>query len=77
MNTVTAADEVFAECFSQFRLLGPITQNMLRACARDRLLKLRFDEIGWSDISSELFNMWDNANGDWQKAILLEVDNPS
>lgn len=77
MNTVTATAEAFAECFSQFRLLGPITQNMLRTCACDRLLQLEFNEIGSSDINCELFNMWDSAGGDWQKAILFEVDNPS
>jgi hypothetical protein len=67
-------NEIWNECFSQFRLMGSITQNILRNCAAQHLVRDGFDEVGSSDISHELFSMWRGAGGDWQKAILVEVD---
>lgn len=75
MNIPTTHDEAWTECFSQFRLMGPLTQNMLRRCAADHLVACGFEEVGSSDTSHELYNMWKYAGGDWQKAILTEVDN--
>jgi hypothetical protein len=67
-------NETWNECFSQFNLLGGLTQNMLRKWAADFLVERGFDEIGSSDINHSLFGMWEAADGDWQKAILIEVD---
>jgi len=67
-------NETWNECFSQFNLLGGLTQNMLRKWAADFLVERGFDEIGSSDINHSLFGMWEAADGDWQKAILVEVD---
>jgi hypothetical protein len=67
-------NETWNECFSQYRLLGGLTQAMLRKWAADFLVERGFDEIGSSDINHSLFGMWEAAGGDWQKAILCEVD---
>lgn len=67
-------NETWEECFSQFRLLGGLTQSMLRKWAADFLVERGFNEIGSSDINHSLFGMWEAAGGDWQKAILIEVD---
>jgi hypothetical protein len=67
-------NKTWNECFSQFNLLGGLTQNMLRKWAADFLVERGFDEIGSSDINHSLFGMWEAADGDWQKAILIEVD---
>lgn len=67
-------NETWNECFSQYRLLGGLTQAMLRKWAADFLVERGFDEIGSSDINHSLFGMWEAAGGDWQKAILIEVD---
>ena len=67
-------NESWEECFSQFNLLGSLTQNLLRNWAADFLISRGFDEIGSSDINHSLYGMWEAANGDWQKAILREVD---
>lgn len=67
-------NETWTECFSQYRLLGGLTQAMLRKWAADFLVERGFDEIGSSDINHGLFGMWEAAGGDWQKAILCEVD---
>ena len=67
-------NETWTECFSQYRLLGGLTQAMLRKWAADFLVERGFDEIGSSDINHSLFGMWEAAGGDWQKAILIEVD---
>ena len=67
-------NETWNECFSQFNLLGGLTQNMLRKWAADFLVERGFDEIGSSDINHSLFGMWEAADGDWQKEILIEVD---
>lgn len=67
-------NEIWDECFSQFNLLGGLTQGMLRKWAADFLLRRGFEEIGSSDINHSLFGMWEAAGGDWQKAILREVD---
>ena len=67
-------NETWNECFSQFNLLGGLTQNMLRKWAADFLVERGFEEIGSSDINHSLFGMWEAAGGDWQNAILVEVD---
>ena len=67
-------NESWNECFSQFNLLGGLTQSMLRNWAADFLVSRGFQEIGSSDINHSLYGMWEAANGDWQKAILREVD---
>lgn len=74
MNIPTTHTEAWNECFSQFRLMGPLTQNMLRRSASERLVACGFNEVGSSDTNNELYNMWHHAGGDWQKAILTEVD---
>lgn len=67
-------NETWNECFSQFNLLGSLTQNLLRKWAADFLVRRGFEEIGSSDINHSLFGMWEAAGGNWQKAILIEVD---
>lgn len=67
-------NETWNECFSQFRLLGGLTQTLLRKWAADFLVRRGFKDIGSSDINHSLFGMWESAGGDWQKAILREVD---
>lgn len=69
--------EKWNECFSQFRLLGSMTQQIMRRSSFDRLLKKGAEEVGSSDINYELFSMWEQSNGDWLKAMLFEVDNLS
>jgi len=66
--------ETWKECFSQYNLLGIITQNILRSCAGQRLVNNGFEEVGSSDVNHELFSMWFSADRDWQKAILVEID---
>lgn len=73
MNAETQAK--WEECFSQYRLLGLITRNILKSCAVTRLVNDGFTEVGSSDVNHELFAMWCYSKGDWQKAILFEVDN--
>ena len=67
-------NEIWEECFSQYRLLGSITQNILRNCAAEHLVNRGFEEVGSSDVNHELFAMWETASKNWQKAILAEVD---
>ena len=74
INT-TSFDEIWAECFSQYRLLGPLMKDIMRNSAAIRLEARGVMEIGSSDTNHELFSMWKNANNDWQKAALIEVDN--
>ena len=66
--------EIWEECFSQFRLLGGLMQTILRNSATKRLVASGFEEVGSSDINHELFAMWNGSNGDWQKAALVEID---
>lgn len=66
--------EIWEECFSQFRLLGGIMQNILRNSATNRLVADGFQEVGSSDINHELFSMWSATGGDWQKAALVAID---
>lgn len=67
-------NENWNECFSQFNLLGGLTQTMLRNWAADFLVGRGFSDIGSSDINHSLFGMWEAAGCDWQRAILAEVD---
>ena len=75
MNNTTTFDDTWTECFSQYRLLGPMMKNIMRNSAANRLVARGVMEIGSSDTNHELFSMWKSANNDWQKAALIEVDN--
>ena len=67
-------NEIWEECFSQYRLLGGIMQNILRNSATNRLIQAGFQEVGSSDINHELFAMWNGSNGNWQHAALVAID---
>ena len=71
----TPFQNAWTEAFSQYRLLGPLMKNILRNAATNRLIEKGFEEVGSSDVNHELFHMWEIANYDWQKAVLIEVDN--
>ena len=75
MNNTTTIDDTWTECFSQYRLLGPMMKNILRNSAVNRLVEHGFEEVGSSDVNHELFAMWQCAKNDWQQAALTEVDN--
>lgn len=59
----------YEECFSQFRLLGNLTRNILRSSAADEMISNGADEIGSSDINHHLYTKWASYNGDWQKVL--------
>jgi hypothetical protein len=60
----------YEECFSQFRLVGNMTQTLLRRSAADEMINNGMSEIGSSDINNHLYNKWSSNNGDWQKVLL-------
>lgn len=62
------------ECFQQFRALAEVLQSSLRHRAAQHLIDRGCEEVGSSDISCELFEMWKSAGYDWYQAIRYEVD---
>ena len=62
------------ECFKQFQALAMGTRQILRSCAVTRLVNNGHDEVGSSDVNHELFAMWRTSEGDWDQAILHEVN---
>jgi len=75
MNTTTTFEDSWTKAFTEYLYLGSLTKTILRNSASMRLKDAGFEEIGSSDINHELFHMWQIANYDWQKAVLIEVDN--
>ena len=74
-TTTTSFEDTWAKAFTQYLYLGSLTKTILRNSAAMRLKEKGFDEIGSSDINHELFHMWQIANYDWEKAVIIEVDN--
>jgi hypothetical protein len=74
MNNNMTHEQVWNECFTQFKKLDGLTQQILRRSAVQHLVDRGFEEVGSSDTNHSLFGMWEAANGDWQKAIMHEVD---
>jgi hypothetical protein len=66
--------DVWEECFNQYGALYHGTRRLLRHAAASKLVEQGLDEVGSSDVNHKLFQMWQVANKDWNKAILNEVD---
>ena len=61
-------------CFEAFHKLAPGVQLILRRCATEHLIAGGCEEIGSSDISHELFQMWKIAQRNWMQALQDEFE---
>ena len=72
MNNTTI--DTWKICFDQYNKLGDMTRTILRNSAVNRLVSHGFEEVGSSDVNHELFAMWNGSKGDWQQAVVTEVN---
>lgn len=62
----------WATCFESFHLLSLDVRQVLRRCAAEHLVERGCEEVGSSDISHELFAMWNGCERNWEKVMLEE-----
>lgn len=61
-------------CFEAFHKLEPETRNILRRCATEHLIADGAEEVGSSDISHELFQMYKISGRNWMQALQDEFE---
>lgn len=63
------------QCFNQYRSLSALSRQILRNCATTKLIEDGFEEVGSSDISCVLYDMWKASDRDWPTTILQQFVN--
>lgn len=74
MNNNTFEQD-WKQCFSQFKELDGMSQQILRRTAVDQLIDQGFNEVGSSDVSASLFSMWKSGNRNWKESYMNAFEN--
>ena len=74
MNNNNAFETSWKQCFSEYKLLSQALQQILRSCSVQHLIDRGCEEVGSSDVSHELFSMWNCSEKNWEKVVINEVN---